>query len=138
MLPDAVKTLTANTLINKFKETGISHFLVGSRAWGGATAESDFDLVVNLSSKGDAEKFFNGFGAEKVEKPGYRNETTSVYLKFNDNEINIIALTPKQYNTWKQASEMMYHAPHSVKKDRKLRRYMFTMLVDLIYLMVDE
>lgn len=130
---------TADSLINKFKETHIPSFLVGSRAWGGFTPESDYDVVIPMQYKEESVEIFKKYGAEEAENvEDYDVEDKSAYLKFNGKEINLICLSPKQYDAWKEASEMMLFAPAKIKQDRKLRRFTFRTIVSMLTMMVDE
>jgi hypothetical protein len=80
-------------------------------------------------------EYIKNKGITPQEAPEY-TDTASMYFGvtngYDSLKINIIALTPRIHKCWKEASQMMLAAPESITKDRGVRRYTFTMLVDML------
>jgi predicted nucleotidyltransferase len=105
--------------------------LVGSRAWGGAEQASDWDYILLADKKPEMDALLaaNNLEIKKKEYGGPKSE----YISFGDSEINLIYLSKSILRVWKQANEMMHHFPKEHISNRKLRRFVFTMLVDTLF-----
>lgn len=116
-------------------EKELGGFLVGSRAWGGSTSKSDYDYVISKPQLDNIKDFLKRFGIIPSEGAPYM-DNTSMYFEVQDNcnsaKVNIIALSKRIRKCWEEASKMMHAAPDSILKNREVRRYTFTMLVDML------
>ena len=116
-------------------EEELEGFLVGSRAWGGSTSESDYDYVISKPQLNNLKDFLKRFYIILSEGDSYM-DNASMYFEVQDNcnsvKVNIIALSERICKCWEEASKMMHAAPDSILKDREVRRYTFTMLVDML------
>lgn len=109
-------------------------FLVGSRAWGGELPDSDYDYAIEFKHKEEILRIvdldldiINTVVSTTDEYEGAR----SIYLRIRENKINLCFLSRSMLQCWEEASEMMHKFPKDKIFNRQLRRYAFTMLVDM-------
>jgi hypothetical protein len=104
---------------------------VGSRAWGGETADSDYDYVVDTQENEELKTLLTSMGVGIIgNEDEYDAKNYSYYFTHGGKKYNIIVLSQKSKRCWLEAGKMMPHLQIKMLCDRKLRRYIFTLLVD--------
>lgn len=103
-------------------------FLVGSRAWGGHSKDSDFDYVIPEKHREEITKYLED-NRIKVNEPPYLSKA-SIYANIDNLQINLIFLPPRELKAWQYASSMMEKFPKEQVGIRTLRRFSFILLVN--------
>ncbi len=98
---------------------------VGSRVWGGATNESDYDFIIPTEEKDEVLERNKGNTIESE----YEDRKT-VYVEDKGKKYNFIFLNEESFKAWERASEMMKAYPHLVLTGRNKRVFLFKMLVN--------
>jgi len=85
-------------------------FLTGSRVFGGATKESDWDIVVSIIHRQEAEEIIKSWSYNKKESNYFAGITYCVDLKPNDytlHKINLIFVHPHEFKAWYLATKAL-------------------------------
>jgi hypothetical protein len=102
--------------------------LVGSRAWGGETSDSDYDYIFLSDYEKEIKEVVEANHIQPCDDP--YTDSKSMYIEIEGKKVNLIFLSEKYFDCWKYAHAMMLSFPKDGIQNKRLRRFTFTMLVD--------
>ena len=120
-------------VIKALEDHQIPHFITGSRSWGVATPESDYDICIMFDHTGDIQSLINqiireeyhlkvspaklileafGTGDSKYTEPEYEKSNYGAGLKVNigGDIINLVRLLPGDFLFWAHSTQFLNNA----------------------------
>ena len=101
-------------------------FKTGSRVWGVASKDSDYDIVV-LPDEGERLKKLYEYEEVLTQHEEYEDGT--IYINEGHKSFNVIILESIEYEAWKYATEAMMKLPkdliqHRTHRVNKFKQYL--------------